>query len=108
MISEKQKELLKSNWGDKTDSLECKAIVRLFCDKSKWECYIISMNPDDEDEIMCLTKPFDDDYAFVEPWSLQEISLLYNLEGEFVRSDKEFVPRYVKYLIKKMNKQYDS
>ncbi len=100
MLNHKQKQNLLNNWGEKANSLQCKAEVKIYDPLSGWECYIYALNPEDEDEIACIIKGF-----FVEicDWRLSEISTHFNAEGEQPIVDTEYRPRLVCELIKILN-----
>lgn len=100
MLSNKQIETLKSSWGEKADSMGCLAEVRVYDPLSSWECYIYAINPEDEDEIMCIINGFN---VEVTTWRLSEMRLHYNAYGESPIIDKEYRPRRVAELFKKIS-----
>ncbi len=100
-ISDKIKDALKANWGDRAESMNCYAELKFIDEFSNWACYVFAMNPDNEDEIYCLlTRDF-----LIQPvrWSLQEIYEAYNYEGEHPQIDKEFRRIRVAELFKKLS-----
>ncbi len=91
MLTEKQKDKLKSNWGEKADSLQCLAEVRIYDPCSNWQCYIYAMNPENEDEIKCIIEGFI--VSIEEKWQMSSIENLYNSNGESVKIDEEYRPK---------------
>ncbi len=105
MLSNKQIEKLKANWGEKADSVFCMAEIRLYDPLSLWECYLLSLNPDDEDEVVCIVKIGRNCSPSVETWSLKNIRGLFNQNGEGVLVDEEYRPRFSTELIKQLKEQ---
>ncbi len=103
MLSNKQKEKLIANWGEKADSLHCFAEVRVYDPLSSWECYIFALNPEDNDEVQCIVKVSKAQEATVEKWYLTNIKCLFNEYGEGVDIDDEYRPRRADYLLNKLN-----
>lgn len=87
-LTEKIKDILKSNWGDKACALDCYAEVKLIDPLSSWQCYLFAMDQDD-DTVMCLiyhkAKGID-----IYKTSFKELSAEYNEEGEYPIIDEEF------------------
>lgn len=100
MLSNSQKQKLKSSWGDKSLAMDCFAEVRLYDDLSPWECYIFAMNPQDENEISCLIH--DIGLSILESFSMDYILSYYNSEGEGVKVDHEYRPRLISEIYKKL------
>lgn len=103
MLNETQIEKLKANWGARAEALACYAEVRLFDPCSSWQCFIVAMNPDDEDEIYCIISTNPKTQPDVSVWSLVDVSLLFNSEGEGVRVDQEYRPMRAAELFKKLS-----
>jgi len=80
--------------------------VRVYDPLSSWECYIYSLNPEDDDEVDCIVKVSDKQPASIERWFLTNIKSLFNSHGEHVEVDKEFRPRKADELFKILNKDY--
>jgi len=110
MLNHKQIEKLKANWGEKAEAMSCFAEVRVYDPNSFWECYIYSLNPEDEDEIDCIVKVGKDQPACVERWFLTNIKCLFNSHGEGVKVDLEYRPKRAAELFKKLNESriYDA
>lgn len=89
MLNNKSFESLKKNWGDRADSMQCRAEIRLYDPNSKWQCYIYAVNPEYLDEIQCIIRGFD---VEILTCSLQEILSCYNSEGESPRVDIDYRP----------------
>lgn len=88
MLTDKIKEALKINWGDKANALDCYAEVKLMDPLSSWECYIFAMSPD-EQMLMALiyTNVMGIDIYTL---SYKDLSMEYNEEGEQPIADEEF------------------
>lgn len=87
MLSHSQKEVLKANWGERATCMACFAEVKFIDELSGWSCYILAINPDNEDEIACIVKGFDVELC---TWSLKELYHSYNVEGESPCIDHEY------------------
>jgi len=87
MLSEAIIATLKSNWGDRATCMACFAEVKFIDELSGWSCYILAMNPDNEDEIACIVKGFDVELC---TWSLRELKQSYNSIGEAPCIDLEY------------------
>ncbi len=94
---------LKTSWGDKADCLETVAELRVFDPLSCWECYIYSMNPEDEDQIQCILHGFTIEVC---DWRLSELLSHFNAEGEAPIIDREYRPRKAKTILKLLKGQY--
>lgn len=100
MLSESIKDNLKANWGEKADALECLAPIKIhgIDYDGEWCCFIFAMNPEDEDEVMTLTRDRQDYELML--WSVDYIFNLFGNDGEYVKIDHEYKPRNVKTLLK--------
>lgn len=100
MISS-QKEALMENWGDKANAMECFAEVKYIDPNSCWSCYIYAMNPNDDNEIMCII----DGHKFeLCNWSLNDLKHTYNQEGEYLIIDPEYRKIRADVLYKKLKR----
>jgi hypothetical protein len=106
MLNDKQKEKLKSSWGDKAEALDCLAEVRVYDPLSDWQCYIYAMNPDNENEILCLISLGKNLFPVFSEWTMHEISLLYNSHGENAEIDLEYRPRNINEIYKKLRESH--
>lgn len=97
---------LKQNWGDKAESLSCMSEMRVYDPLSDWQCYIYAVNPDNEDEIMCLISGGKNIEPLTTNWTLYELNLLYNSHGEGVEIDIEYRPRRTAELFKLLNQGF--
>lgn len=90
------------NWGEKSSSMSCYAEVKFIDPLSDWQCYIYSLNPEDEDTIECLlyTQMMGVQIAF---WSLKELYLLHNEEGESPVIDTEYRKTRASELFKRLS-----
>lgn len=100
MLSDQQKDKLKSYWGDKATSMNCLAEVRVYDPLSSWACYIYAMNPDNEDEISCIINGFTVEAV---EWCLSELQSRYNEQGDSPQLDHEYRPRRAAELFKYLN-----
>ncbi len=103
MITNKQKEKLKANWGEKADCMASNAEVRVYDPLSAWTCYIYALSPEDDNTIKCIIVGGKNDEPMDTEWSLYELSMLYNSEGEGVIIDREYRPRQAAELFKLLN-----
>ena len=97
MLTHEKKQRLINNWGERADSLECMAEVRVFDPLSSWECFIYALNPDDENQISCIINGFEVEITI---WSLSELAMCFNSHGEAPQIDKEYRPRQTAILYK--------
>lgn len=90
MIKPLIKRLLKANWGEKSDTLNCKPLVRLFDPLSKWCCYIFAMH-EDENLVHCIIyNPLDGPEIYT--LNTLDIYTMYNEHGESPMIDEEYRP----------------
>lgn len=99
MLTEKMKEKLKSNWGDKASALDCYAEVRFIDRLSRWSCYIFALDPVTEDSIMCFIPH--SYYDEIMEWSLKDLYSCYDKEGEPLTIDEEYRPTHIRTLIQR-------
>lgn len=102
MIPEKIKEVLKANWGEKADALNCYAEIK-FIDplSSPWACYIFAM--DESEEIVHCLFSIAHRGSEIISLNLQDIYNSYNGEGEHPIIDEEFRRMRVTELLKRLN-----
>jgi hypothetical protein len=100
MISQKIIEHLKKNWGEKADSLNCYAEVKLIDLLSSWCCYIFAMD-ESEEIIQCLiySNMFG---AVIETQRMDYILSMYNKNGEHPWIDREYRRMKVTELLKRL------
>ena len=103
MIDERKKLKLMTYWGDKATAMACLAEVRVYDPLSDWQCYIYAVNPNNDDEIMCLISGGKNLEPIVTEWTFSELGLLYNSDGEGVQVDDEYRPRRVAEIFKKLS-----
>jgi len=99
-LSDKIKEVLKGNWGEKADALNCYAEIKFIDPLSDWACYIFALNPNDENEIDCLIKGQTIELC---KWSLIDLGNCFNSEGERPKIDTEFRRTRASQLFKKLS-----
>ncbi len=88
MLTERTKDALKRNWGDKANTLNCYAEIKLIDPLSSWACYLFAMDKN-EDVVHCLL--YSDSMGIeVHAESLQEIFQRYNEDGENPVVDTEY------------------
>lgn len=103
MLSEAQRDKLLANWGARAEALACYAEVRLFDAASSWQCYLLALNPHDEEEIICIISTNEKASPEVTTWTLSEVFSLYNQDGEGVKIDSQYRPRRAAELFKKLS-----
>lgn len=88
MLTNEIREKLKSNWGEKADSLNCFAEVKLIDPLSSWACYLFAMSPDEERLLVLFyNKNFGIELGEMHTY---ELSLMHNREGEPPEIDDEY------------------
>lgn len=102
MIPESIITKLKDNWGDPAQSMSCKAFLRYYDWASRWQCFVLAINPLDSDEMTCIIQVGKAAPDLLD-WKLSEIPKLYNGEGEPPRLDEEFRPILAAQLWKQLN-----
>jgi hypothetical protein len=104
VLSNKLKQALKKNWGERASTLNCFAEVKLIDPLSSWACYIFAMD-ENEEVIHCLLYS---DAIGVEIYTqcMHDIQSMYNEYGEHPIVDKEFRRTRVTELLKRL--KYDS
>jgi hypothetical protein len=90
MLTAEQIKRLKANWGDNAEALNCRAEVRVYDPLSKWECYMLAMDPADDDTIHCIIKGFGVELCM---WSMTELKRMHNQHGEGPVVDHDYRPR---------------
>lgn len=100
MLSQRIKQALKKNWGEKADTLNCFAEVKFIDPLSSWACYIFAMD-ENEEMITCLLYS---DAIGVEIYTqcMYDIQSMYNEHGESPIIDKEFRRTRVTELLKRL------
>lgn len=88
---------LRNNWGDKADAMACFAEARMIDPDSSWACYILALNPFDDDEINCIIDGFTVEHT---KWSLQALLSTFNSSGNYVIFDIAYRPRRAAELFK--------
>lgn len=101
MLSESQKQKLMSNWGERSDSLHCNAEVRLYFPNHSWECYLVALDPSDDNTCLCI-EYFRKNIPIVLIRNLEEINGLYGQDGEPPLNDPEFRPIQAEQLLRKL------
>jgi hypothetical protein len=96
MLNNRQKKELLKNW-EVAESGFPYAEVRLYAPKSSWECYLIALNPRCEDEVICLLHAED---VEITNWTLTEIKMCFDSDGNSPYVDLEFRRRKVSEIIK--------
>lgn len=105
MITNDQRERLLRNWPV-ASALHCNAEVRLYDPLSKWECFLIGMNPQEENEVMAIISGHS---LTVDIEILDEILSSYNVEGQNPLIDDEYSPRHAVNVLKHLrDKRHDT
>jgi hypothetical protein len=94
------KDRLFKSWGERADTLNCHAELKYFDRLSPWACYIIAINPFNEDEIACIINGYDVEVC---KWSFSELLSTFNAHGERPQIDPEFYRIRASELLKKLN-----
>lgn len=100
MLTEKTKDALKKNWGERADSLNCYAEVKLIDPLSSWCCYIFAMDKDEEYVQSLLYSHAIGIEIYMQ--SIYDIYRMYNQDGEHPIIDHEFRRTRVSELIKRL------
>ncbi len=100
MLDQKIKNKLKKNWGEKAETLNCYAEVKLIDPLSSWACYIFAMQ-EDEEVINCVIYS-DACGAEIYTQCIKDIQKMYNEHGEHPIIDKEFRRTRVIELMKRL------
>jgi hypothetical protein len=97
------KKVLKDNWGDKANSLDCYAEVKLIDPHSSWCCYIFAMDQNEE-LVQCLIYS---NMLGIEICTeyLHCIYIMHNSHGENPVIDKEYRKMRVNQLIKRLRNE---
>lgn len=100
MLSQKAKEALKKNWGDKATALDCYAEVKLIDPLSSWACYIFAMDQNEENiHALMYSRAIGVDIYI---GCIDNIHSMYNEEGEHPKIDKEYQRMRVSELLKRL------
>ena len=101
ILTQALKDKLKANWL-LAESMACKAELRVYDPLSVWQCYLIAMNPQDENEVACILSTTMG-HCIYTLWTIKEINDLYNWEGEKPSIDLEYRPRMASQIFKQLN-----
>jgi hypothetical protein len=104
MLNESIRNKLMNNWGEMSECLARKAEVKLFDSLSCWECYLLAINPQDEDECISILVTEEREVIILEA-SLHDLLSHWNRDGEFMELDPLFVPRHAETLLKILQKR---
>jgi hypothetical protein len=102
MLNETQKAKLMLNWGAKAAAMACYAEIRLYDPISGFVCYLLALDPDDEQTAHCMIVSSAEARPNVETWTLQELAELYNEHGEGLQLDEEYRPKHAAQLFKQL------
>lgn len=93
---------LQENWGDRADSLDCKAEIRAYDTGSRWECYIYAIDPENRDTAKVL---LNNGEPILTEVNLDELEKTVEAEtGRVPKMDMNFVPTPLKKLLKDLKK----
>lgn len=98
MLTPQQKQQLQNNWN-KRDHPDCKGEVRIYDPLSPWECYLIALNPENDDEVYCIIKGFS---VQIMTWYMKSIENMFNNAGEPPKVDHEYRPIEAQEIYKKL------
>src|SRR6185295_19301321 len=102
MLSNKHRDALIANWGDNTESLCVYAPVRVYDAHGPWQCFLVAMNPDWQNEIFCIISSGCKSDAFIGAWSLDDMSAMYNSHGEPLEVDQEYSLKLASQIIREL------
>ena len=99
-IDPKIKEVLKKNWGERANTLNCFAEVKFIDPLSSWACYIFAMD-ESEEMIHCLL--YSDAIGVeIDTQYMYDIQSMYNEEGQHPIMDSEYRRTKVTELLKRL------
>lgn len=101
MLSSKQKQKLKQNWAG-AEALACKAEVRLYDPASKWQCYLVAIDPQDDDTAYGIISSNPQEPPQATVFGLQSIFSMFNSLGEGIRLDASYRPILASSILKKL------
>lgn len=104
-LSERQKHLLRLNWGYKADTMACNVIVRLFDTAGPFECFLYAQNPDYHDEIKAILCGFTAEDCEI---SMTWLDGFFNSSGEPLKIDNAFRMINAATLLKKLKEKYEN
>jgi hypothetical protein len=99
MLNSDKMKKLKDNWRESGWKSDCKAEAKFYDPASKWSCYIIAVDPRDEDTILCILQGESVEMA---EWRLSELATRFNRDGEYVKEDPEYRPIAVETLLNRL------
>lgn len=92
---------LKKNWGDRHESLACNAEARLYDCFDEWACYLIAINPENENEVFCIIVDHDlSPKVFTAQTEMIYLLHKWDREGGPMILDESFIPRKADTLFK--------
>lgn len=92
-------DLMRAQWGARALGLHCMAVLRFYDTKSRWCCYVLSINPEDNDEMVCIVRG--ESVEIIE-WKFSEMNEMFNADGDGVFLDLEFRPCNASIVYKKL------
>ena len=102
MLTQKQIDTLKRNWGDKAEAMACNAEVRIFdTDLPDWDMYLVAMDPEDDETILAIIDSAELQYIRGNYYDLEQIFA----QGDGVTIDKAWRPRNAADLYRKLQKR---
>lgn len=105
MLTNNQIARLLANWGERADALDCNAEVRIYDPNGPWECYIYALEPNEQDQIACILSG---ESVEITAWSMAQMQLTFNANGEPPENDMSFVPIKITRLLEKLKGRYES
>ena len=89
---------LQANWGDKADSYDCYAWMRLYDPESRWECYVYAIDPlNEQGAKVCV---YNGTWVFSQV-NLDEMMVSFVCEnGRAPRHDLDFKGKHLKNILK--------
>lgn len=99
MINHSTRMQLLDNWGDEMYALEKLAPVKFHEPHSGFECYVIALDHEDNDTIYVLVHNKE---ISISLWSLRDLYLWMNRNGDKLEVDDEYRPRKAKEIFSRL------
>lgn len=100
MLSQKLKDRLKANWGDKANALAVYAEVKLIDPLSSWSCYLFSMDENEEFVQGLFYSEAIGHEVEIMPWN--DIQNMFNEHGNHPVIDTEYRPMRVTEILRRL------
>ena len=105
-LSKQHTDHLIENWSDVMYCLACYATLRVYDTQGPWQCFLIAINPQDQDEVFCIIS-YGKLQADVETCRLSELGQMYNSHGEPLQIDYEYRPKLAYQILRQLKGFYE-